>query len=102
MALIINQTPEKIIYVSGTDLNIPQIYGRVEFVCRANGKNLEATLIPYASKSAFEQGKPIYTTLESGNINVQLKEDEVQSLETAHEYMKQAYEELGYSVTIDL
>lgn len=100
MALLINQTPEKSIYISGTDINLAQVYGRVEYVCRANGKNMEVTLIPYASRTAYEQGKPIFTTLESGNITFELKEGEVQSLETAQYYLAQAYIELGYSVTI--
>ena len=40
MAILIKGTTEKQIKLSGTDITIPEIYGRVEFVGRANGTNL--------------------------------------------------------------
>jgi hypothetical protein len=37
-----------------------------------------------------------------GNINAELQEGEMQSVETEHTYAKAAYEQQGYEVVIDL
>lgn len=100
MALIINPTDEKQIYIEGTELSLPYIYARTEYVCRADGKTMEATIVPFASDRSYATGKPIFTTLESGNIRIECKAGEEQGLQTAELYLKAAYEELGYSVTI--
>lgn len=101
MALFIYPTQEKQIFIEGTDTTLAYIYARTEFVCRADGKTIEATLIPFASERIFQAGKPIFTTLEAGNLRIECKEGETQSLETAEIYLKAAYEELGYNVTIE-
>lgn len=101
MALFIYSTAEKQIFIQGTETTLPYIYARTEFVCRADGKTIEATLIPFASERIFESGKPIFTTLEGGNIRIECQAGETQSLQTAELYLKAAYEELGYNVTIE-
>ena len=100
MALFIYPTEEKQIFIEGTETTLAYVYGRTEYVCRADGKTIEATLVPFASERAYGTGKPVFTTLESGNIKIECKEGEVQGLQTAELYLKAAYEELGYSVTI--
>lgn len=102
MALIIKATKDKNITIAGTDLIIPQVYGRIEFVGRANGTTLEIATSTFVSKETFEEGKPVYTDIPSGNINATIEPTEEQSLETAHKYGKIAYEQLGYEVIIDL
>lgn len=102
MALIIKATAEKEIKISGTDLTIPQVYGRIEFVGRANGQTLEIATITFVSKATYEENKPVYTDIQSGTINVTIEQGEEQSLETAHKYGKLAYEQLGYEVLIEL
>ena len=102
MALIIKATTDKNITIAGTDLIIPQVYGRIEFVGRANGTTLEIAASTFVSKETFEEGKPVYTDIPSGNINATIEPTEEQSLETAHKYGKIAYEQLGYEVIIDL
>lgn len=102
MALIIKATKDKTITIAGTDLTIPQVYGRIEFVARANGTSLEIATTTFVSKQTFEEGKPVFTDIPSGNINATIALTEEQSLETAHKYGKLAYEQLGYEVIIDL
>lgn len=102
MALIIKATEEKKINIAGTDLQIPEVYGRLEFVGRANGLSLEIAVATFTSKTTFEQGKPVFTDLPSGNVNATIEPTEEQSLDTAHKYAKLAYEQLGYEVVIDL
>lgn len=102
MAILIKATKDKNITIAGTDLIIPQVYGRIEFVGRANGTTLEIATSTFVSKETFEEGKPVYTDIPSGNINATIEPTEEQSLETAHKYGKIAYEQLGYEVIIDL
>lgn len=103
MGLIINATEEKNITITGTDIEVPSVYGRIEFAGRADGKTLEIAIATYASKQAFEGGaSALSTDVPQGNINAELQVGEIQGLDTAHQYAKQAFEQLGYSVTIEL
>jgi hypothetical protein len=103
MGLIIKSTKDKKITIQGTSIEVPEVYGRLEFVGRASGTTIEVAIATYASKEAFKSGASVFsTTVEMGNINEPLKEGEVQSVETAHEYAKIAYEQRGYEVIVDL
>ena len=103
MGLIINATDEKTITITGTEIQVPNVYGRIEFAGRADGKTLEIAIATYASKQAFENGaSALSTDVPQGNINAELKEGEIQGLDTAHEYAKQAFDQLGYTTIIQL
>ena len=102
MAILIKGTEQKQIKLSGTDITIPEIYGRVEFVGRANGTTLEIGIITYVSEQTFEENKVVFTDVESCSLTANLEPNETQSLETAHKYAKIAYEGQGYEVIIDL
>jgi hypothetical protein len=103
MGLIINSTEEQKITITGTTIDVPSVYGRLEFAGRADGKTLEISVATYASKEAFESGaSALSTNVPMGNLTVEIKPDEVQGLETAHEYGKIAFENAGYEVIIDL
>ena len=102
MALIIKATEDKKINIAGTELQLPEVYARLEFVGRADGLSLEVASATYTSKATFEQGKPVFTDLPSGNVNATIEPSEEQSLDTAHKYAKMAYEQLGFDVVIDL
>jgi hypothetical protein len=102
MALIIKAKGQKTITISGTDLKLSEVYGRIEFVGRANGTTLEIATTTFVSRTTFEEGKPVFTDIPSGNINATIETTEVQSLETAHKYAKMAYEQEGYEVIIDM
>ena len=103
MGLIINATDEKTITITGTEIQVPNVYGRIEFAGRADGKTLEIAIATYASKQAFENGaSALSTDVPQGNINAELQEGEIQGLDTAHEYAKQAFEQLGYAVEVNI
>lgn len=102
MALIIKATEGKKINISGTNIEIPEVYARLEFVARANGLSIEIAIATYTNKTTFEQGKPVFTDLPNGNVNAHIEANEQQSLETSHKYAKLAFEQLGYDVVIDL
>jgi hypothetical protein len=103
MGLLINATEEKTITITGTEIQVPNVYGRIEFAGRADGKTLEISIATYASKEAFENGaSALSTDVPQGNITVEIQPTELQSIETAHTYGKLAYEQYGYEVVIDL
>jgi hypothetical protein len=103
MGLIIKSKESKKITIQGTSIEVPEIYGRIEFAGRADGKTLEVAIATYASKQAFKSKASVFsTTVEMGTINQNLEEGEMQSIQTAHQYAKLAYEQRGYEVIIDL
>lgn len=103
MGLLIESTKEKTITITGTDIALPLVYGRLEFAARADGKTLEIAVGTYASRAAFETGAgQMFTDVPQGNLTVELQTGEIQGLDTAHTYAQAAFEEMGYNVTIQL
>ena len=101
MAIIIKELGEKIITITGTELTLPEVYGRIRFVGDYSGTKIQGEVMTFASKASFDEGKNIYTDVPIGSYEAELEPEEVQSLETAHKYAKIAYENMGYEVTID-
>ena len=102
MAILIKATEEKKITISGTNLELPEVYGRIRFVGDFSGTAIEGEVATFANIATFEEGKMLYTDVPIGSYKANLEEDEVQSLETAHKYAKIAYEQMGYEVIIDM
>lgn len=101
MGLLINGTEEKKITITGTEIEVPSVYGRIEFAGRADGKTLEIAIATYASAEAFKSGASAFSTnVQQGNLTVELQAGEEQSIDTALTYGKAAYEQIGYQVTI--
>ncbi|RPJ56874.1 MAG: hypothetical protein EHM12_09815 [Dehalococcoidia bacterium] len=102
MGLIIESTENKKILITGTDIELQTLYGRVEFAARANGKTLEIALSTFASLEAFEAKASVITTsVPMGNLNVELEAGQAQDLDNSLMYMKAALEQEGYSVIIE-
>lgn len=101
MALIITSGKEKI-EIPGTDLKLPQIYGRIEFFGLSDGKTLQIAVATFVNKESFVNGSQIPTNLPKSNIIATLEEAEIQSIETAHKYAKIAFEQAGFNATIEL
>jgi hypothetical protein len=101
MGLFIRPTEEKTIKISGTDIELNEVYGRIEFVGRQDGKTLEIATTTFVNKQTYAEGKPIFTDIPQGNFYTQLENGEVQSIQTALDYAKIGFEQLGYVVSID-
>jgi len=102
MAILIKATAEKEITITGTELTLPEVYGRIRFVGDYSGSKIQGEVMTFASKVSFNQGKNIYTDVPIGSYEADLEPEEVQSLDTAHKYAKIAYENMGYEVIIDI
>ena len=102
MAILIKATEQKKIIISGTDIELQEVYGRIRFLGDFTGTTIEGEVATFANIATFEEGKMLYTDVPIGNYQSNLEAGEVQSLETAHKYAKLAYEQLGYEVIIDM
>ena len=102
MALLIKSTADKKITISGTGIELPEVYGRIRFLGDFNGKSIQGEVATFANAATFAEGKMLYTDVPVGAYQSELEAGEVQSLETAHKYAKIAYEQMGYEVIIDL
>jgi len=101
MGLFIRPTQEKTIKISGTDIELNEVYGRIEFVGRQDGKTLEIATTTFVNKETYQEGKPIFTDIPQGNFYSQLQVGEEQTVQTALNYAKLGFEQLGYEVVID-
>ena len=102
MALIIKATEDKKITISGTGIELPEVYGRIRFLGDFNGTTIQGEVATFANKETFLEGKMLYTDVPVGSYQSELEAGEVQSLDTAHKYAKLAYEQMGYEVIIDM
>jgi hypothetical protein len=102
MAILIKATEEKKITISGTSIELTEVYGRIRFLGDYSGTTIEGEVSTFANAETFAEGKMLYTDVPIGNYKANLEEGEVQSLETAHKYAKIAYEQQGYEVIIDM
>ena len=102
MALIIKATKDKKITISGTSIELPELYARVRFLGDYSGTTIQGEVMTFANSTTFAEGKVLYTDVPIGNYQAELEQGEIQSLDTAHKYGKIAYEQLGYEVIIDL
>jgi hypothetical protein len=102
MGLIIISTETKKILITGTQIELPNLYGRVEFAARADGKTLEIALSTFASLEAFENNASVITTnVPMGNLTVKIEPTQSQDLTTSLLYMKAVLEQDGYAVIIE-
>jgi predicted ATPase len=102
MAILIKATEDKKITISGTGIELPEIYGRIRFLGDFNGKSIQGEVATFANAETFAESKMLYTDVPVGAYQSELEAGETQSLETAHKYAKIAYEQMGYEVIIDI
>jgi hypothetical protein len=102
MALEICATAEKKIIISGTTVEIPSVYNRLEFAAMIDGISIEIGNHIFQNKDFFDQRIGINTNIPVENIYAKIDVDagEQQSLESCENYAKIAYESLGYIVNI--
>ena len=101
MGLLVNATEEKKILIQGTNIELPNVYVRLEYSARLNGVILEIASYIYNSKDSYDNGDAIVlTNVPMSNITIELQEGEEQNLQSAELYSKIQYESLGYKVDI--
>ena len=103
MALIIKPTQDNKIYIQGTDIELGEVYVRIEFSCRSNGSTMEMAFISHLNSTKYQDGETIKTTLPLNNFTDDIDtETKTQTVEEAHNLSKEHFEGLGYVCIIDL
>jgi len=101
MGILINATQDKSITISGTDTTINSVYGRLNFKAYPDGKTLEIGCDIYLNKEKYPEGVTVFCDVPNGNFFAVLDEvTETQSLDYAHTYAIQHFENLGYQCQI--
>lgn len=102
MAILIRATEDKKIFLSGTTIELTEVYGRIRFLGDYSGTTIQGEVTTFANKETFKEGKVIYTDVPLGAYQANLEVGEIQSLETATKYAKLTYEQMGYEVIVDM
>jgi hypothetical protein len=101
MGLLIKQNGDKKITIEGTSIELPEIYLRIAFNAKVDGKTCEVALYPFASEAMFLEGKTLFTNVPTANLYVVVDKGETQSIDAVLSHLKTYYEtELGYIVEI--
>jgi len=99
MGLILKPNTEKIT-ISGSPIELEQIYVRLQFFAHPNGKQMEIAFNTYYDKTAYLNEQPLPTNIALANFRVDLQEGEEQSIYQAHLSAKKGFEEWGYNVEV--
>ncbi len=99
MGLIIKPKLDKKVIITGTTIEMSEIYARLEFASRANGTTLEIAIATFASKQAYKDGaNALSTNVPTGNATFEIEAIEKQSVITAHKYAKLSLEAEGFEI----
>lgn len=103
MGLKVQKKLENKVLIKGTTIELQEVYVRLEFAGRKDGKTLEISVETYIDKETFKAGgSVVVTNIPMGNLTVNLLEDEDQGIERAHFYAAKAIEDAGFTVLIDM
>lgn len=100
MALLIKETVSKKIKIQNTNTEIPQLYGRIEYAVRQNGKSIMVVIHQYADKSFYLLEKEFSTDAPLALESIELSVSDTPSITVVHDYSKIALEEMGYEIEI--
>lgn len=59
MAILIKATEEKKITISGTEIELLEVYGRIRFLGDFSGTSIEGEVATFANKATFEDRKSV-------------------------------------------
>lgn len=96
MGLLVNNAKFK-----NTDIDAPQVYVRIQYLCQMDGKKVNVKLIAAKDKVDALAWKEIPTNLPEALLVV-LAENESQDLATIHNAVQSQLESKGFEVNIDL
>lgn len=101
MGILINATQNRPINILGAGMQINSAYGRINFKAHPNGKTIEIGLDIYLSKEKYPEGITINCDIPNGNFFIQIDPlTETQSLDYAHTYAIQYFDNLGYQCQV--
>jgi hypothetical protein len=90
----------KSIFIKGTDIELANVYARMQFTSNPDGRTIVASFKTYLNQDKFIEGKEIDTTIQTLNFDFVILETEVQSLDVALSYSAAKFIDLGYNAEI--
>jgi len=100
MALKIEATDETKIRIKGLDVELNEVYCRIETRSFRDGATMEVYLEYYATKEQYESNEPIAIDIPFKGFKIsEMKDDEKQGIEFAHVKAIEVFTEKGYLAT---
>jgi hypothetical protein len=91
----------KKIYIKGTDIELPSVYGRASLICSQDGLTISVTVKTYLDYYSYKNASELTTDINQLSFDFVILETETQSIDVALEYAKNRFIELGYSCIIN-
>lgn len=101
MGLIISTIDAKKIYIKGTGIELPSVYGRVSLICLQDGVTISVTVKTYVDYNAYKNSSELITDINQLSFDFVILETETQSIDIALQYAKNRFIELGYACEIN-
>ena len=88
------------IFIKGTEIELPNVYVRIEFKASLNGQTLTIYPSVFLSQDEFTQGNQLTTNVNTTAFEVNILETEIQSIDTALTYSVEKFIDYGFNAQI--
>lgn len=90
----------KSIYIKGTDIELTNVYVRIEFNASLNGQTLTVYPSVFLNQGEYQQGNELTTNVNTNSFEVNILETEIQSIDTALTYSVEKFIDYGFNAEI--
>lgn len=87
------------IFIKGTDIELTNVYVRVEFKASIDGRTLTIYPSVFLNQYEFTQGNELSTNVNTNAFEVAILETEIQSIDTALSYSIEKFISYGFNAT---
>jgi hypothetical protein len=88
------------IFIKGTEIELTNVYVRIEFNASLNGQTLTVTPKVFLNEFEYTQGNELLTNVNTNAFEVNILETEIQSIDTALAYSVEKFIDYGFSAKI--
>jgi len=88
------------IFIKGTDIELTNVYVRVEFKASIDGRTLTIYPSVFLNQYEFTQGNELATNVNTNAFEVAILETEIQSIDTALSYSIEKFISYGFNAEI--
>ena len=88
------------IFIKGTDIELTNVYVRIEFNASLNGQSLTVYPKVFLNEFEYSEGNELATNVNTNAFEVNILETEIQSIDTALSYSVEKFIDYGFSAEI--
>ena len=92
----------KSIYIKGTEIELTNVYVRIEFKASLDGRTLTIYPSVFLNQYEYSEGNQLTTNVNTNAFEVAILETEIQSIDTALRYSVEKFIDYGFSAEIIL